>query len=467
MSTDLPSIAHPPDSSSSFIERNLLDHITNTQEEDTTIPSSPPSSPLGQFHRPILKLNNSNKRHISRHGTDLVDNQPMRKERKIKFMDDDNEDEFAIDNDGHVYGYLLKSDKLPSNYKPKLYDEPTYFVVDNDRNLKMSTGSMLNSMFDNAENLIDFKLNELNINLNQLGLNSIPNQLFDFDHYRSSFNSNLNQPNLLIDLSDNKLRSISPKVFTLKNLKMLSFRNNKIARLPGKIDHAVNLKNLNLGLNKFKFLPHNILNLNNLEVLAIGHNNNLIKFNNINNKVSMIDENLLKLSNDTNLTDVDKDIKYFTDIHWISSSPSQKLINKSNIPKINRTLTTLQDEAYNENGIFTPFTTKSTVIAPWTPKLSELILREISNYKISSSEISNWKLDTPMRIYDKSMKALIYGSNGETCGYCENVCIESCGEMLEWWDFKGCKLVTIKRRFCSRSCGLNWIEKLDMIKSKC
>lgn len=404
---------------------------------------------------------------MSRHGTDLTDCQPTRK-RKVQFRDEENENQFAIDNDGHVYGYLLKSEKLPATYKPKLYDEPTYFVVDNARDLKVTANSMLNSIFDNAEDLIDSKLNVLSINLAHMGLNSIPNQLFDFDHYRS-FDLNMNQPDLFIDLSDNKLRSISPKVFTLKNLKMISFRNNKIARLPGMIDRATNLKNLNLGLNKFKFLPHNILSLDNLEVLAIGHNNDLIKLENVNNKVSAIDKCLLELSSNDKLLGIEKEIRYFTDIHWISTTPSQKGISKLKVPAMSRTLTTLQDEAYSENGIFTPFTSQSTSNVSWTPKLSELILREISGYKISSSEITNWKAETPTRIYDKSMKALIYGTNGETCGNCEKVCIESCGEMLEWWDFKGCKLVTIKRRFCSRSCGFNWIKNLEKVitKPKC
>lgn len=457
-------IRAPLNSSSSVVERNLLEHIGNTIDT-SVIPSSPPMDVDEPFLRPLLPAVQTLKHHMSRHGTDLADHPRKKGKRCVQYQqpltqeqepEQEGELDLAIDNDGHVYGYLLKQDKLPSNYNLKLYDEPTYFIVDNGNTLEMKASRIINDIFDNAEDLIDFPQNELSIMLNQLGLHNIPNQLFDFDHYISIHG----KPSILIDLSDNQLRSISPKIFTMKNLKMISFRNNKIARLPGMIDHATSLENLNLGLNKFKFLPHNILNLENLKVLALGHNNNLIKLSD-QLKYHKIDEELLHLKNDPKLLGYEKQMKFYTDIHWISNTP-QPQIKRKHAP-ISRTLTTLQDEAYDEDGFFTPFQQNEANNVSWTPTLTELILREISHYKISSNELTQWKMVTPKRIYDKSMKALIYGSNGETCGYCEQICVESIGEMLEWWDFKGCKLLTIKRRFCSKSCGIKWFDKLRTI----
>lgn len=63
------------------------------------------------------------------------------------------------------------------------------------------------------------------------------------------------------------------------------------------------------------------------------------------------------------------------------------------------------------------------------------------------------------------MSSLIYGAHGETCGFCNETCVESVADMLEWWDLKGSKSVTIKRRFCSKNCAVNWMDILNHFKA--
>lgn len=469
-----------------------------------TIPSSPTLLPLSQpmhlkddgipkletklqIQRPKL----TKQIHpLSRHGSTFTE--PNRKKQRMIFNDEKKNSptpppapivtsklNFAIDRDGHVFGYNLENDILPEHYSPTLYDEPAYFVVKNSAKQELNLTKSIDEFFEqevNPKNPIS------NLNLQYFNLNTLPDYIADIQNFYDCTDDGIIKPFIHIDASYNKLRSINPKLLEMEKLEMFSLRNNKIARLSGKIEKSIGLKSLNLAMNKFKFLPHNILHLKNLKVLAIT-GNPMIQLESV-DKYYIVDTELLKLYSQKfksdEFLDIDKEIKYFSRIHWLKSN---KQISKNAVHAslLSRSLTTIQDLCYDDNGNFKDWNDfnsnnkikmrkeKQSFVeskVPWCPKLSELSLRKISQYLVSQSEVQRWKNSTSEFIYKRAMNSLIYGTNGETCGYCNENCIESVADMLEWWNFKGSKSVTIKRRFCSKRCATCWMEKLNNFKSQ-
>lgn len=425
------------------------------------------NSNIKQFNRPRL---NKPVHPLSRHGSTFVES--SRKKRKNDPPPIIPTDEFAIDRDGHVFGYNLTTDQLPSNYTPTLYDEPMYFVLKNSSSQQQKLTEKINEVFDQSDQDC-IKKNICLLNLQHFDLNNLPDSITDIGDITYFQSTGITKPFIHITASFNNLRSINPKIFEMEKLKMISLRNNKISRLSGNIEKAQNLESLNLGMNKLKFLPHNILNLNSLKVLAVS-GNPMIQINQVDTYFK-VDPNLLKLYTDTTnnkFLDSDKEIKYFSRIHWLDSSSklSKREIHVSNL---SRSLSTLQN-LYTENSWNNTNNTDTTLRReqqeyiksklPMCPKLSELALRKISNYLISKSELSKWKKSTTEFIYKRAVNSLIYGTNGETCGNCDNNCIESVADILEWWDFKGSLCVTIKRRFCSKLCALRWKRELEKFK---
>lgn len=485
----------PPLTSDAFDEL-----MFSNKELKQSIPSSPTLLPLSQstvqekshkFQRPKLT---KQVHPLSRHGSTFTE--PTRKKqrmtnadihKKVKLQPPpppilESKVEFAIDRDGHVYGYNLEKDELPPNYRPTLYDEPIYFVVKNSSKQEHCLRKAIDEFFEqpvNSKNPISV------LNLQYFELNSLPDYVTDIQDFYDCTEEGIIKPVIHIDASYNKLRSVNPRIFCIERLQMFSLRNNKIARLSGSIEKAQNLKNLNLAMNQFKFLPHNILNLPNLDVLVIS-GNPMIPQTSVDESYD-VDPELLSLYSKQNASteflDTEKELKCFSRIHWLKSN---KQISKSAVHAsiLSRSLSTIQDLCFDDNGNIKDWddfesndNNSDTKLKlrkekqsfmesklPWVPKLSELSLRQISKYLISQSEVQKWKDSTSEFIYKRAMNSLIYGTNGETCGYCNKNCIESVADMLEWWDFKGSKSVTIKRRFCSKHCATCWIEKLNKFK---
>ncbi len=69
------------------------------------------------------------------------------------------------------------------------------------------------------------------------------------------------------------MKSISPLIGCLTNLKSLGLSNNNLTKIPKEIGHLTNLKTLNLGGNKLKSLPKEIGNLTNLTFFNFSGNN--------------------------------------------------------------------------------------------------------------------------------------------------------------------------------------------------
>ncbi|KZS94516.1 hypothetical protein SISNIDRAFT_465404 [Sistotremastrum niveocremeum HHB9708] len=88
------------------------------------------------------------------------------------------------------------------------------------------------------------------------------------------FGSSLNRENggnIHLYLSNNDISHISPKLFELEKLAVLSLRSNALEEIPPWINRLRNLKELNVGGNQLKWLPSEILDLS-LERLLLQPN---------------------------------------------------------------------------------------------------------------------------------------------------------------------------------------------------
>lgn len=69
------------------------------------------------------------------------------------------------------------------------------------------------------------------------------------------------KPELQIFLSNNLLTSLSPSLWNLESLTVLSLRNNAITSLPSSISRLTNLVELNVANNQLAYLPFELLQL--------------------------------------------------------------------------------------------------------------------------------------------------------------------------------------------------------------
>lgn len=76
----------------------------------------------------------------------------------------------------------------------------------------------------------------------------------------------------MLDLTDNYIEEMSPKIAILVNLKKLYFGCNKLNKIPKEFGNLFNLTKLNLAYNYITEIPPEIGNLINLKVLDLRHN---------------------------------------------------------------------------------------------------------------------------------------------------------------------------------------------------
>ncbi|VEU21181.1 DEKNAAC102054 [Brettanomyces naardenensis] len=370
-------------------------------------------------------------------------------------------EELALDRDGKAFGIRLENDSFPPGYRPSLYDDPTFFVVDNPPGAIARASEAIMRTFERDPNVEIYET--YNLNLDGLQLKSLPEQISDFGHL-VIYNKvgEITQPHLHLFASNNSLRSISPKIFDIGGLEGITLRDNKIARIPGAIGHAKSLRSINIAQNKIKFFPHTILNLPKLEIISV-RPNKLIEIDDT-KEVYRIDAKEGTPFNEPRR----KRLRYVGKIRWITAN---KQISGTAVTaiKLSRNLSTLQDNSsfFNDESPTAEeeeqkYTKRRTF---WCPRLSELVLRKISEYLISQSEVMKWRNTTHERVYKLAVKALIHGTNGEVCGYCENTVTEAVAELMEWWDLRDNSLLPIKRRFCCRRCAEMWLQSLPIEKN--
>ncbi|OWB56562.1 hypothetical protein B5S28_g2469 [[Candida] boidinii] len=421
---------------------------------------------------------------ISRNSSNLTEEMPLRKRQRVLNPDlmiklqhlthfqsrqqtlIKATDEFALDRDGKVYGILLEDTKLPDSYNISLYDDPSFFVVKNKEEASRRCSDIITELFEG-----DSPIGRVfSLKIENIGLTTLPGQIADFKDLVVYEPEGLVKPILHIHAAKNQLRSISPKIFEITGLEVLSIRENKIARIPGSIEKLTNLKNLNVANNKIKFFPHNILKLNNLEILRI-RPNPLVELKDSKYVEEMPKYELaVTTTSNTNTNTNIKILRYIGKLHWITKNLNVGARAKAAL-KLARNLSTLSDTFNTEQDkMILDMDTDNELFqineAPsFVPKLTELSLRTISKYPIAKNEILKWKTSVSERLYKLVVRALIHGTNGETCGSCDETIIESVAEVLEWWDLTDAKLIPIKRKFCSGRCVSIWKEKISRLRS--
>lgn len=100
--------------------------------------------------------------------------------------------------------------------------------------------------------------------LNNCALTKIPTELYDFTELTE------------IDLSNNKIKTISAKIRAFKQLEYLNISNNSINKLNKALEELPHLKKLDISNNKFIEFPQVICNLKQLEYLNIVDLNHLL-----------------------------------------------------------------------------------------------------------------------------------------------------------------------------------------------
>ncbi len=78
----------------------------------------------------------------------------------------------------------------------------------------------------------------------------------------------------VLELSEQKLKTIPKEIGQLQNLQELNLWNNQLTTLPKEIEQMQNLRSLGLSNNQLTVLPKEIGQLQNLKVLFLNNNQN-------------------------------------------------------------------------------------------------------------------------------------------------------------------------------------------------
>ena len=87
------------------------------------------------------------------------------------------------------------------------------------------------------------------------------NQIVDLDDELFDSNSGLNASLRYLDLDNNRIQSLPPSFFSLKNLEYVDLSNNNLKYLPDDIKCLTKLKHLYISCNQLTYLPPDILKL--------------------------------------------------------------------------------------------------------------------------------------------------------------------------------------------------------------
>lgn len=106
------------------------------------------------------------------------------------------------------------------------------------------------------------------VELSGLSLDVFPEELSELLYFRTCAPDGTITSDVELFLNSNVLRTLSPTLFKLVNLTVLSLRNNEIRCVPGDIRRLVNLRELNLANNALSVLPAEIARLPRLSNLV-------------------------------------------------------------------------------------------------------------------------------------------------------------------------------------------------------
>ncbi|KAI9209189.1 uncharacterized protein BJ171DRAFT_485698 [Polychytrium aggregatum] len=113
----------------------------------------------------------------------------------------------------------------------------------------------INEAIDNAKS---------NVDLSELGLVDIPKETESLGRLVYISSSQYFDNKIQLYLSKNSLRRLSPSLFMLQNLSVLSLRDNRLQFIPPEIGLLQNLRELCVGNNELQFLPVELYYIKNL-----------------------------------------------------------------------------------------------------------------------------------------------------------------------------------------------------------
>ncbi|ORX54041.1 outer arm dynein light chain 1 [Hesseltinella vesiculosa] len=110
------------------------------------------------------------------------------------------------------------------------------------------------------------------VDLSQCDLEEIPDDIAELRYLTVLYKDRVKPASLQLYLFDNRLHTLSPTLFQLENLTVLSLRHNYLTMIPPAIVHLSELVELSVGNNCLTFLPGEITQLPKLSLLSVSPN---------------------------------------------------------------------------------------------------------------------------------------------------------------------------------------------------
>ncbi|KAH3684663.1 hypothetical protein WICPIJ_004379 [Wickerhamomyces pijperi] len=302
---------------------------------------------------------------------------------------------------------------------------------------KEDTTQLFNRLISEA-----FDTNSAKIKADGLYLRKVPETIGDLKDLVITTKDHVIKPaEIELYLGKNELKILPPRLFELENCIVLSLRQNRLKRIPDNISNLHKLKSCNFSVNEIQVLPSQILKLTHLDNFIVRPNPYLIE----------LKDQVVSSYYQINPESPSKDQRrYISQIKWTESQSVKPAAVE-------------HDHDYNDDNYTQIMTKDKTQLSQLSqvPKLSELCLRQIGNYAPTKREITEWKETLPVQLQLKATKALQKRVFGMKCAICDHLTIDPVAKCLEWWDFKGEKLIPIRLNFCCGGCVAKWIQGVE------
>lgn len=332
--------------------------------------------------------------------------------------------------------------ELPAS-SPPMYDnehdvtlmEDDDGVEDDDMDCSRDTIRLNNSLVT-AQNVIQAAIDEgkSEVKLESLQLTQIPEEISDLKDLVILNDNDSLVPKVKIFLSHNRITSLSPRIFDVKNITVLTLRDNMLTEIPPAVCKLQNLVELSIGGNLLQDLPIELTRLKDLSILSL-HPNPFrevptgLEAENTNDDLEDLTETpnhyTLSLGDNKQITDT------FSSISATASEPTPYFASiylKSRNPHNHAQVASLTEQSLRVLADHIVLTTREKERLNLNPHFEKLI-----NLSIAAKQSSR------------------------TCSTCRQVTVIGVGYAYEWWrTFRGNRNVVFKRNFCSWKCFDEW-----------
>lgn len=313
-----------------------------------------------------------------------------------------------------------------------------------------SMGESFLPLDDKAQLTIQSAIDEgkSEVTLDSLQLTEVPSEISDLKDLVILHDNDSLVPKIKIFLSNNSISCISPRLFDVHNITVLSLRNNVLKEIPPAISKLQNLVELSVGGNQIEYLPAELLSLPKLTNLSIYPN----PFRSIPHEHS---ESQSDNDNSQSLIASSSFMNTIPNLNDLTSPLSRPvLVDPSSIEPHRYFASIHLHESHAD------FAANSCAEEAGVASLVEQSLRVLVRHVILS-ERERRRLDLNPHFLNLLQRAISANDHGHICGVCEQPTMIGVGHVLEWWDgIKGNRGVVVKRIFCSLSCYRKW--EVDM-----